>query len=110
MVMRGVCLGGLQAQAIQVQKQAHSQESCALIAIHKRMVLGQTNPIARGQRGRVRETADIRISHNVLRPHQGQLQQAFVTHTFTPAVRGEALPMEQNQRLLANPAPTHFAN
>ena len=52
----------------------------------------------------------IRIRHDVLRPHQGRFQQALITHAFAPAVRGKAFTVEQNQRLLANPAPAHLAS
>ena len=99
-------LRGAQAIAIQRKKQTGCQESRALVAVDKRMVLRKSKSIGGGKRC----CAGGAVGLNVLWTGEGGIQQALIAYSGAAAVFGEGFSVQQQQGAFVDPAPVHFAN
>ena len=99
----GMCRAGLiylESKSVDVQKQADGQKGSTLVAIQKRVILRQSNTIDRSQIGEVW----CAIGCKIQRTRQCGIQQTFIARANQSAVLSKTFGMQEQQRLLVDPA------
>ena len=92
---------------VKSKKQAHSQESSALVPVNKSVVLRQTQAIGSRKTGNIW----LAIQRQIQGTRKRRLQQTFVTQTTCTTVFRQAFIMQQQQHLAVDPFPVaHLAS
>ena len=96
------------AKAIQAKEEVHRLEGDALVSIYEGMVLGETESVGCGERGKVGPRV---VVESVLWPLQSRFQEPAVSEAEGATMRSDLIGMDREDLYDREPARLgHFAN